>query len=267
MININEEYFNSPYYFLIREKDEKYSVYFSINKTITEARDKDDVVHFNKKNINKVKNFIKNTIKTKKKTSTKKIKGEIEELVGADGGMLSSKLPILDKPRHTHKTMDQIVPTSRQTNDPVTRGYRTYYGESIDDTIEETNLSDTYGYRETQNMDGKKTYNYFVKKMGVEPDEAKKRTKEFGKDPTGKKSKTKKKGSFDKLTLSEIQKDNVLKMVEDILMNDKKTNDEIMKKKLEENPFISKNIKTLKAQAEKQGLSISDLIKMIKNEQ
>ena len=175
--------------------------------------------------------------------------------------MLTSKVPMLDNRLHTHRTMDQIVPAARQTNDPVTRGYRTYYGESID----ENDLSDALGYDETKNMDGKKTYKYMVDKLGIEPDEAEERTKEFGKDPTGNKSKSKKKGSIDKLTLYEIQKQSVIKMVEDLLMANKK-NDEDIKDK-EPNPFILKNVKTLKMQAEKQGISISELIKMLKNEQ
>jgi len=262
MINIDEEYFNPPYYFLIRNKNEKYSVYFSINNTLTEAREKDDVVHFGKKKLGKLKNYIKNLVKTKKKTTTKKLKGEIEELVGSDGGILTSKIPMLDMSKHTHRTMDQIVPAARQTNDPVTRGYRTYYGESID----EIDMSNAFGYEETKNMDGKKTYDYLVKKLDVEPDEAKKRTKQFGKDPSGKKSKTKKKGSIDKLTLSEIERKNMLKMVEDMLMGDKRKDNDITNKNNEPNPFLLKNIKTLKAQAKKEGLSVSDLIKMLKNE-
>jgi hypothetical protein len=105
-----------------------------------------------------------------------------------------------------------------------------------------------------------------VNKLDVEPDEAKQRTKEFGKDPSGKKSKNKKKGSIDKLTLSEIEKQKALKMVEDILMKNKKKDDDIKSKDKEPNPIIKKNIKTLKLQAEKEGLSISELIKMLKNE-
>jgi hypothetical protein len=176
--------------------------------------------------------------------------------------MLSSKIPILDMPKHTHRTMDQIVPSTRQTNDPVTRGYRTYYGEAI----EEIDMSNAFGYEETKDMDGKKTFKYLVNKLDVEPDEAKQRTKEFGKDPSGKKSKNKKKGSIDKLTLSEIEKQKALKMVEDILMKNKKKDDDIKSKDKEPNPIIKKNIKTLKLQAEKEGLSISELIKMLKNE-
>lgn len=262
MINIDKEYFSSPYYFLLRNNNEKYSIYFSVNSTITEAREKDEVVHFGKKSLGKVKKFAKDLVKSKKKTNTKKLKGEIEELVGGDGGMLSSKIPILDMPKHTHRTMDQIVPSTRQTNDPVTRGYRTYYGEGL----EEIDMSNAFGYEETKDMDGKKTFKYLVNKLDVEPDEAKQRTKEFGKDPSGKKSKNKKKGSIDKLTLSEIEKQKALKMVEDILMQNKKKDDDIKSKDKEPNPIIKKNIKTLKLQAEKEGLSISELIKMLKNE-
>jgi hypothetical protein len=60
-----------------------------------------------------------------------------------------------------------------------------------------------------------------VNKLGVEPDEAKERTKQFGKDPYGKSTKKKKKGSIDKMTLSEFKKGNILKMVEDLLVNKK----------------------------------------------
>ena len=66
MININEEYFNSPYYFLIREKIDKYSLYFSINSTLSEPRDNDQVIHFDKKYIKKVKNHLNKVIKSKK---------------------------------------------------------------------------------------------------------------------------------------------------------------------------------------------------------
>jgi hypothetical protein len=55
-------------------------------------------------------------------------------------------------------------------------------------------------------------------------------------------------------------------MVEDILMKNKKKDDDIKSKDKEPNPIIKKNIKTLKLQAEKEGLSISELIKMLKNE-
>ena len=54
MININKEYFNTPYYFLIRENIDNYSIYFSINNTLSEAKQDKDVIHVDKKNIKKV---------------------------------------------------------------------------------------------------------------------------------------------------------------------------------------------------------------------
>jgi hypothetical protein len=111
------------------------------------------------KKYQKVKNHLNKMVKDKRKPTKSKLKKELEELVGDDGSMLTSKIPILDNPKHTHRTLDQIVPATRQTNDPVTRGYRTYYGESVDDEISEVDLSGAFGYEETKNMDGKKHIN------------------------------------------------------------------------------------------------------------
>ena len=173
-------------------------------------------------------------VKGKKPTTKKKLKKELEELVGDDGSMLTSKVPILDNPQHTHRTMDQIVPATRQTNDPVTRGYRTYYGESVDDEISEVDLSGAFGYEETEDMDGEDTYKYLVKDMGMEPDDAKERTKQQGKDPSGKKDKKSKyyrdKNFITRATLSEIQRQKAIKMVEDLLTKKNSDNSEVGKK-------------------------------------
>jgi hypothetical protein len=53
-------------------------------------------------------------------------------------------------------------------------------------------------------------------------------------------------------------------MVEDLLVN--KNNDNDIQISKDVNPIIQKNIKMLKAQAEKNGLSLNDLIKMLKSE-
>ena len=41
MITNNEEFYSSPYYFFIKETKNKYSLYFSIEGTLLEARKKD----------------------------------------------------------------------------------------------------------------------------------------------------------------------------------------------------------------------------------
>ena len=48
-MEFNKEYFSSPYYFYIKEGKDSISVYFSVSNTLTEARKKDEVVKFNKK--------------------------------------------------------------------------------------------------------------------------------------------------------------------------------------------------------------------------
>lgn len=269
MIPIDTEFFSSPYYFLMRDKGNKYSLYFSVENTLTEARKKDEVVHFSKDKGEKVKKHLKKIAKEKKIKDTKTLKTDIEELVNADGAMANSKIPILDPRLHPRKTMDQTVSAARITNDPISRGYRTYYGES---EVKEIDMSGAFGYEETEEMDGKDTFKYLVKKMGMEPDEAKERTKQQGKDPSGKKDKKSKyyrdPNFITRATLSEIQKQKAIKVVEDMLAKKKSSDSaDINKKETEEVPtLIKKNIKSLIKQAEKQGVSKKDLIKLIQGE-
>ena len=276
MITTDKEFYSSPYYFLLRNKGDKYSLYFSVEGNLNEAREKDEVIHFEKSKGEKVKNHLKKVAKEKKVKSTKTLKKDLEELVNLDGALSNSKIPILDPKLHPHKTMDQTVAAARITNDPISRGYRTYYGESVEE-IEDIEDSDMpriakpFGWEETEDMDGKETFKFLVKKMGMTPDEAKKRTKQKGQDPTGKKDENSPyyddKNFITKATISEIQKQKMIKVVEDILMGKKKyDNLEIGKKELDIPNILKKNILSLKKQAEKQGVSLSELLKMFKNE-
>ena len=258
MITTDKEFYSSPYYFLLRDKGNKYSLYYSVEGNLTEARKKDEVIHFEKSKVEKVKN---------------RINKDLEELVNLDGALSNSKIPILDPKLHPRKTMDQTVAAARITNDPISRGYRTYYGESVEE-IEEIDMSGAFGYEETENMDGEETYKYLVKKMGMDPDEAKERTKQKGQDPTGKKDKKSEyyedPNFITRATLSEIQKQKAIKMVEDMLMNKKNSdNSEVNKKEMSKNIdelplLIRKNLKSLLNHVEKNGYSKEDLIKLIK---
>lgn len=268
MIFTDNEFYSSPYYFLLRDKGDKYSLYFSVEGTLTEARKKDEVIHFDKSKGEKVKKHLKKVSKEKKIKDTKTLKTDLEELVNSDGAMSNSKIPILDPKLHPRKTMDQTVAAARITNDPIARGYRTYYGES---EMKEIDMSGAFGYEETEDLDGAETYKYLVKKMGMEPDDAKERTKQQGKDPSGKKDKKSKyykdKNFVTRATLSEIQKQKAIKMVEDLLTK-KKSSDkaDITSKNIDISKILKKNISTLKKQSEKEGISISELIKLIKGE-
>jgi hypothetical protein len=272
MIATDNEFYSSPYYFLLRDKGSKYSLYFSVEGNLTEARKKDEVIHFEKSKGEKVKKHLKKVAKEKKVKDTKTLKKDLEELVNADGAMSNSKIPILDPKLHPRKTMDQTVAASRITNDPIARGYRTYYGESVEE-IDEIDMSGAFGYEETEDMDGKDTYKYLVKNMGMEPDDAKERTKQQGKDPSGKKDKKSKyyrdKNFITRATLSEIQRQKAIKMVEDLLTKKNSDNSEVGKKvnadTIEELPLlIRKNLKSLLNNVEKHGFSKEDIIKLIK---
>ena len=272
MIATDNEFYSPPYYFLLRDKGDKYSLYFSVEGTLTEARKKDEVIHFEKSKGEKVKKHLKKVAKEKKVKNTKTLKTDLEELVNADGAMSNSKIPILDPKLHPKKTMDQTVAASRITNDPISRGYRSYYGESVEE-IEEIDMSGAFGYEETEDMDGKDTFEYLVGKMGMEPDDAEDRTKQQGKDPSGKKDKKSKyykdKNFITRATLSEIQKQKAIKMVEDLLTKKNSDNSEVGKKvnadSIDELPLlIRRNLKSLLKHVEKHGFSKEAIIKLIK---
>jgi hypothetical protein len=273
MIATDNEFYSSPYYFLLRDKGDKYSLYFSVEGNLTEARKKDEVIHFEKSKGEKVKKHLKKIAKEKKIKDTKTLKTDLEELVNADGAMSNSAIPILDPKLHPRKTMDQTVSAARITNDPISRGYRTYYGESVEEEISEIDMSGAFGYEETEDMDGPETYEYLVKDMGMEPEDAKERTKQKGQDPTGKKDKKSKyykdKNFITRATLSEIQKQKAIKMVEDLLTKKSSDNSEVGKKvnadSIEELPLlIRRNLKSLLNNVEKHGFSKEDIIKLIK---
>lgn len=276
MIEIDKEFYSSPYYFLMRDKGDTYSVYFSVENTLSEARKKDEVLHFKKEKGKDVKKKINKITKEKKLKDTKSVKKDLEELVNSDGSFSSSKIPILDPRLHPKKTMDQTVAAATITNDPITRGYRTYYGESKDsEEVIETDMSGAFGYDETKDMDGKETYQFYKDELEMNSDEAKERTKQQGKDPSGKKDKKSKykndKNFITRATLSEIQKQKAIKMVEDMLAKKEDgSSSDITKKQSDssdETPkIIKRNIKTLINQSEKQGISKKELIKLIQSE-
>jgi hypothetical protein len=277
MINFNTEYFGNNCYFFLKEKDDKISLYYNVAETLTESRKDDEKIDFDKKNGKKVKGVINNILKSKqsvsKKYITKKLKdieptGEIDELVDSDGTMLNSKVPFLDMTLHPRKTTDQTIPMARVSNDPVTRGYRVYWGESDDEkdnVVSEVDYSEAFGYEETKDKDFKGTVNT-LKKMGVEDPVG--RAEEMGKSP--KLDKNKKRGSFtkqrlaEKDTIEEDQRKKMVKMVEDILTKKSKSESDVLKKENNISKILMKNLESIKKIADKEGISISQLIKVLK---
>jgi len=281
MIEYNKEYFGNNYYFLLKESYDKISLFYSVAETLTESRKKDKKIVLNKKNEKNIKSLVDKFLKTNKKFTEKQINskfkeldgdGEIEELVDADGTMLGSAIPIKSQVLTPKKTMDQTIAMSRATNDPVTRGYRVYYGESEeeqDNIVAEVNYDEVFGWEETKDM----VYNDTVdtlEDMGV--DNADERAREQGKDP--KLEKKKMKGSFirqrlvEKEPIDEVQKQRMIKMVEDILTKKSKKDGDVVKSSSEANKtigsFLKRNLKSIKKLAEKEGISVDQLIKALK---
>jgi len=281
MIEYNKEYFGNNYYFLLKESYDKISLFYSVAETLTESRKKDKKIVLNKKNEKNIKSLVDKFLKTNKKFTEKQINskfkeldgdGEIEELVDADGTMLGSAIPIKSQYLTPKKTMDQTIAMSRATNDPVTRGYRVYYGESEeeqDNIVAEVNYDEVFGWEETKDMDYNDTVGT-LEDMGV--DNAEERAEEMGKDP--KLEKKKMKGSFirqrlvEKEPIDEVQKQRMIKMVEDILTKKSKKDGDVVKSSSEANKtigsFLKRNLKSIKKLAEKEGISLDQLIKALK---
>jgi hypothetical protein len=181
-------------------------------------------------------------------------KEELDELIDFDGTMSSDSVPILD-PMVSAKgseILDKIVAMSRQTQDPLTRGYRTYVGE---DTANEIDMSKAFGWDETwQELDFDDTVNILYKKLGLDKDDAEDRAEEFGLQDDKEEIILKEK----KYSVEEVSK-----MVEDIILKKTEGSD---KSSNGLDSILKRNIRSLKNMADAQGISMNDLIKMLENE-
>ena len=148
--------------------------------------------------------------------------------------------------------LDKIVAMSRQTQDPLVRGYRTYVGE---ETTKEIDMSKAFGWDETwQELDFDDTVNILYKKLGLDKEDAEDRAEEFGLQD-GK----------EEIILKEkkYSVDEVSKMVEDIILKKSEGSD---KSSDGLDSILKRNIRSIKNMAETQGISMIDLIKMFENE-
>lgn len=289
MIQINKEYYSSPLYFYTKENRDTIDVYFSVQNTLTEARKKDEKISLPKNKKGEVVRTLTKLGKSKKQNLTladvkreiQRIKtpksGEIDELVGADGSLGDSSVPILDMPMHPRKTMDQTVRMTRNPKPPYSNVYRVYYGESknLEPTINEINMEDVFGYEETSGKTGPETYEYFKDEAEMSAKDAWERTIQQGKDPEGKEDESSEysedpnfvsKGTIsEKTKLDEVQRKKMMKVLE-VILNKKTSDNELSKKDKNISNMMKRNISTLKKMANKEGLSINDLIVLLKGE-
>ena len=223
---------------------------------------------------------IKLNSKIPEKHKEKKVNGEIEELVNSDGSMIGKSTPILDLGMHPRKTMDQTIMATRQTNNPVVRGYRVYYGESEEKDnekiLDEYDLSPTFAYDETEDVSTYDEADEVLVDLGIEdPFERHERLETLGFDPQLDKQleKEKKRGEckncFTKRRLSELENQKMVRMIDEILLGKKSNSNDVVKKTKEENDedkspiskILMRNIESIKKIAEKEGISLNKLLK------
>lgn len=188
---------------------------------------------------------------------TSNVDGEIDELVDFDGTMNSSKIPIVDPHVSPKKTTDQTVAATRTAQDPYALGFRRYVGEE--------DMSGAFGWEETEDMGFEDTIKYLEYELGV--DNAEERAEEMGKDPKLEKKKTD--GAFTRMRLQEKEKmftkEQIMKMKEDLLV-DKDADNDIRPSDESVSKIIMRNIKALKKLANKEGISVKQLSKLLNNE-
>ena len=223
---------------------------------------------------------IKLNSKIPEKHKEKKSNGEIEELVNSDGSMIGKSTPMLDLGMHPRKTMDQTIMATRQTNNPVVRGYRVYYGESEEKDnekiLDEYDLSPTFAYDETEDVSTYDEADEVLVDLGIEdPFERHERLETLGFDPQLDKQleKEKKRGEckncFTKRRLSELENQKMVRMIDEILLGKKSNSNDVVKKTKEEDDedkspiskILMRNIESIKKIAEKEGISLNKLLK------
>jgi hypothetical protein len=292
MIKLNEEYFESPYYFFCKDKGDKVVVYFSVSNTITESRKNDDVIVVDKEIFQDIQKIISKIIKSGKKLSkefvhklldskAKKINkpdSELGELVNPDGSVIGSNIPILNQRNLAKKTTDQTVRMSRAAQFPF---IRVYYGESEEvdgKLLDEVDQSESFGFEETEEAHTYDQANNIMKKMGVEdPFERNERVKRLGFDKIldkqlkQEKKHGKCKNCFTKRRLSELEKEKMEKMIDEIIISKKSNDKDVVKKTKEDGDsesviekLLIRNIESIKRLADKEDVDINKLIKHLK---
>ena len=290
MIKLNEEYFNSPYYFFCKDKGNKIAIYFSVSNTISESRKNDEVIVVDREIFKDIQKIISNILNSGKKLSKQyihkllssksksnnKSNGEIDELVNPDGSIIGSNIPILNQRNLAKKTMDQTVKMARSNQFPY---FRWYWNESkennSDKLLDEVDQSETFGFEETEYVSTyDKADEIFKDELGVKDDcEREERVRRLGFDRNldkqlrNEKKRGKCKNCFTKRRLSEFVKQNVDEM---IFSKKAKEKEFVKKNKLDdsENSVMSRllirNIEAIKKLAEKENIKIEKLIKHLK---
>lgn len=293
MIKLNEEYFEKPYYFFLKEKGDKIAVYYSVSETLSESRKEDEFIEVDKSVFEELQDLISKILKSGKKitkkhihalidskTKKEKTEGEIDELVDPDGSIISSSIPILNQRNLAKKTMDQTVRMTKSNQFPF---IRVYYGESEDernDTLNEVDQSESFGFDETEFAPTYDIANKIMKKDlevedPIERDERLKRLgfdRELDKELKKEKRMGKCRNCFTKRRLSELEKEKMESIIDEIVLSKKSKDKDFVKKnkedKTDKNPvskILMRNLEAVKKLAEKEGIELEKLIKHLRS--
>jgi hypothetical protein len=293
MINLNEEYFQKPYYFFCKEKGNKVAVYFSVSDSLNESRKNDDVIVVDKgifKDIQKIiskilnsgkklnKEFVHKLLDSKSK-STHKPDAELGELVNPDGSIIGSSIPILNQRNLAKKTTDQTVRMTRSNQFPF---IRVYYGESKEEDgklLDEVDQSESFGWEETEYA---RTYDEADEIMKdtlkvEDPIQRRRRlarlgfSKKLDKELTREKRKGRCKKCFTKRRLAELQKEKMEKIIDEILISKKSKDKDFVKKTKDSDgtesvieKLLLRNLEAVKKLADKEDIDIEKLLKQLK---
>ena len=291
MVELNKEYFEKPYYFFLKDKGSKVGIYYSVSETLLESRKEDEFIEVDKSVFEEIQDLISKILRSGKKLTKQQVHklidsktkketkdGEIDELVDPDGSIISSSIPVLNQRNLAKKTMDQTVRMSRAQQWPF---IRVYYGESEDEktnTLSEVDQSESFGFEETEFAPTYDVANKILKKMDVEdPIERDERLKRLGfdrsldKELKNEKKYGKCKNCFTKRRLSELEKEKMETLIDEILLSKKSKDKEVVKKTKEDDKvskpiskILIRNIEAVKRIADKEGISIDKLVKHLK---
>jgi hypothetical protein len=158
---------------------------------------------------------------------------------------------------------------------------RVYYGESTEsngETISEIDQSESFGYDETEDASTYDQANKILKKMGVEdPFERKERVQRLGfdknldKELKNEKKRGECKNCFTKRRLSELEKEKMEKMIDEILISKKSKDKDFVKKTKDSDgtesvieKLLLRNLEAVKKLADKEDIDIEKLLKQLK---
>jgi len=291
MVELNKEYFEKPYYFFLKDKGNKIGIYYSVSETLSESRKEDEFIEVDISVFEEIQDLISKILKSGKKLTKQQVHklinsktkketkdGEIDELVDPDGSIISSNIPVLNQRNLAKKTMDQTVRMTRAQQWPF---IRVYYGESEDarnNTLSEVDQSESFGFEETEFAPTYDVANKILKKMEVEdPIERDERLKRLGfdrnldKELKNEKKRGQCKNCFTKRRLSELEKEKMETLIDEILLSKKSKDKEVVKKTKEDDKLskpvskiLIRNIEAIKRLADKEGISIDKLVKHLK---